>query len=119
MVEVYHELQDWVARRGHGGASMWQKSRGEEQIAELRNQADLLVVQFHSGFQFQPEKSSSLRQAARIALDAGADIVVAHHPHVLQGMEWYKGRLIVYRLGNFVFDQDFLSTFVTGFVRTI
>ena len=40
-------------------------------------------------------------------------------PHVLQGFEWYKGRLIAYSLGNFVFDQDFLSTFPSVILRTI
>ena len=119
LMVVYPELQDWVARRGHGGAAMLSSSKTRADIEALRPQVDLLVIQIHAGFQFLEAASQTLKESARAAIDAGADIVIAHHPHVLQGMEWYKGRLIVYSLGNFVFDQDFLATYPSGFVRTI
>ncbi len=119
LVLVYPELQDWVARRGHGGAAMLSSSGTRADIEALRPQVDLLVVQIHAGFQFLEAASQTLKESARASIDAGADIVIAHHPHVLQGMEWYKGRLIVYSLGNFIFDQDFLATYPSGFVRTI
>ena len=48
--------------------------------------------------------------AVRAAVDAGADLVIGHHPHVLQGFEYYADTLIAHSLGNFVFDQDFLLT---------
>lgn len=116
---VYPELQDWVARRGHGGAAMWRTKAATQSIREIRSQADIVVVQLHSGFQFQAAPSTSVKARARAAIDAGADLVVAHHPHVLQGFEWYKGKLIAYSLGNFIFDQDFLATFPSGFLRTV
>jgi poly-gamma-glutamate capsule biosynthesis protein CapA/YwtB (metallophosphatase superfamily) len=119
LTNTYPELQDWVARRGHGGAAAWQASSARTQIGELRPNVDLVVVQLHSGYQFQAAASVALASAARTAIDAGADLVIAHHPHVLQGIEWYKGKLIVYSLGNFIFDQDFLSTFPSGFLRVI
>ena len=123
MAAVYPGLQDWVARRGHGGAALYTRTRLEERMAELLDPnghaADVVIVQFHSGFQFMRAPSSGTRIAARRAIDAGADIVICHHPHVLQGAEWYKGKLIVYSLGNFVFDQDFLATFSSAFLRTI
>jgi poly-gamma-glutamate capsule biosynthesis protein CapA/YwtB (metallophosphatase superfamily) len=119
MIEVYPELQDWVARRGHGGAAMWDSKRSATQIAELKASVDLVIVQMHSGFQFQPVPSATVREAARIAVEAGADAVICHHPHVLQGAEWYNGKLIFYSLGNFIFDQDFLSTFASGMLRMI
>src|SRR5262249_30205876 len=56
---------------------------------------------------------------AHAAIDAGASIVIGHHPHVLQGFEWYKGKLIAYSLGNLIFDQDFLSTFASTLLRTV
>jgi hypothetical protein len=71
------------------------------------------------GYQFASVPGSGTRAAARAAIEAGADIVVAHHPHVLQGVEWHDDRLIAYSLGNFVFDQDFLSTFRSAFLRTV
>lgn len=119
MAAVYPGLQDWVARRGHGGAALYTREIAEQRIADLQSQADVIVVQLHSGFQFLRAPSSGTRIAARRAIDAGADIVIAHHPHVLQGAEWYKGKLIVYSLGNFIFDQDFLATFSSAFLRTV
>lgn len=116
---VYPELQDWVARRGHGGGAMWRDSQSPAAIAALKQQADLAVVQLHSGYQYAAVPSDTLRENAHAAIDAGADIVICHHPHVTQGFEWYKGRLIAYSLGNFVFDQDFLATFSGFFLRTV
>lgn len=117
--QTFPELQDWVARWGHGGAAVWDEDRAEEAIAQLQPEVDLLVAQIHMGMQFAEVPSGNARSAARAAIDAGADIVIGHHPHVLQGMEWYKDRLIVYSLGNFVFDQDFHSTFPSGYLRTV
>lgn len=119
LAEVYPELQDWVAGRGHGGAAAWQTQQAQAAIASLAAQADVVMVQIHGGFDMQAAPSAFVRTAARAAVDAGADLVVAHHPHVLQGAEWYKGALIAYSLGNFLFDQEFLVTFSTAFLRTV
>ncbi|MEU0878300.1 CapA family protein [Lentzea sp. NPDC005914] len=119
LVIVYPELQDWVARRGHGGATRWDPVTSPAQIAGLAARNQLVVVQLHAGFQFQDVASDNVRAMAHAAIDAGADIVIGHHPHVLQGIEWYKGHLIVYSLGNFVFDQNFLATFASVVVRTV
>lgn len=117
---IYPELQDWVARRGHGGANFLVRSRMEEDIGLLRNRdCDLVVVQLHAGYQFSEAKSSWLERVAHDAIDAGADLVVGHHPHVLQGFEWYREKLIAYSLGNFLFDQNFLVTFASTVLRVI
>lgn len=119
LAAVYPELQDWYAGRGHGGAAGWRTADVTAAIAELAADVDVVMVQIHSGFNFQSAPSAFVRQAAFSAIDAGADLVVAHHPHVLQGFEWYRDGLIAYSLGNFVFDQDFLLTFASGFLRTV
>lgn len=120
MTEVYPELQDWVARRGHGGAAAYRRAEMESEVARLRQSgADFVVVQVHGGFQFAPVKSEFVQRIAHAAIDAGADIVVAHHPHVIQGVELYRGKLVVYSLGNLVFDQDFLGTFPSAMLRVI
>ncbi|MDQ3333974.1 MAG: CapA family protein [Myxococcota bacterium] len=116
---VYPELQDWVQRRGHAGAAAWDTTASSAQITALAKTSDLVVVQLHAGFQFQPAPSGGVRLMAHAAIDAGASLVVCHHPHVLQGAEWYKGKLIIYSLGNFIFDQDFGATFSSMFLRTI
>ncbi|MGI5499750.1 CapA family protein [Lentzea sp. CA-135723] len=119
LVAVYPEVQDWVARRGHGGAARWDPVASPARIADLAAGNQLVVVQLHAGFQFQDVASDNVRAMAHAAVDAGADIVIGHHPHVLQGIEWYKGHLIVYSLGNLVFDQNFLATFASVVVRTV
>ncbi len=120
ITEVYPELQDWVARRGHGGAAGYDRSAVESEIGRLRAAgADLVVVQVHGGFQFAEVASAFMKQVAHQSIDAGADMIIAHHPHVLQGLEWYRGKLVAYSLGNLVFDQAFLGTFPSMIVRTV
>ncbi|MBY8852110.1 CapA family protein, partial [Saccharothrix sp. MB29] len=108
-----------MARRGHGGAARWDDETSPAQAERLAKSSPLVMVQVHAGFQFQEAASDNIRDIARKAVDAGADVVVAHHPHVLQGLEWYKGKLIAYSLGNFVFEQNFLATFASAFLRTV
>lgn len=120
IVATFPELQDWVARRGHGGAAWFRRSTVTDDIATMREDgADLAVVQIHGGYQFAETASAFFTGAAHASIDAGADLVVGHHPHVLQGFEWYRGKLIAHSLGNFVFDQDFLSTFPSAVLRTV
>jgi poly-gamma-glutamate capsule biosynthesis protein CapA/YwtB (metallophosphatase superfamily) len=117
---IYPELQDWVARRGHGGAARYSGAAVGKSITTARSAgADLVVVQLHGGFQFAETSSAFFRNAARTAVDAGADLVIGHHPHVVQGFEFYKDTLIAYSLGNFVFDQDFLVTHPSIVLRTV
>lgn len=117
LIAVYPELQDGVARRGHGGPARWVTSEAVLDIAALKQDADVVIVQVHGSFEFQHAPSRSTMELARAAVDAGADAVIVHHPHVLQGFDWYKGKLIAYSLGNFVFDQEEHSTTPTGFLR--
>ncbi len=120
VIAVYPELQDWVARRGHGGAAPYRREDMIDQISQLkRDGAEMIVVQVHGGFQFAAVESEFLQEIAHEAIDAGADTVIAHHPHVLQGVEWYRDKLIAYSLGNLVFDQDFLATFPSAMLRII
>lgn len=120
LVEVYPELQDWTARRGHGGAAGYEREVVAAQIESLRDQgAESVIVQFHAGYQFSNRPSPATLNMSRWAVDDGADFVISHHPHVLQGFEWYKGRLIAHSLGNFVFDQDFQVTYPSMMLRLV
>ncbi|KAF0240954.1 MAG: hypothetical protein FD180_4688 [Planctomycetota bacterium] len=117
---VYPELQDWIARRGHGGANNMLPSRFPADVAALRaGGADIVVVSLHASFQYVDTKSSGIEIAAHAAIDAGADLVVCHHSHVLQGLEWYMGKLVCWSLGNCVFDQNLLATYRSGTLRTV
>lgn len=75
------------------------------QIQAARPLCDKLFVSFHWGDEYQGLPNERQRGTAHAALDAGADVVLGHHPHTLQGLEVYKGKLILYSMGNFVFDQ--------------
>lgn len=119
LAAVYPEMQDWVQRRGHGGAQPWDDVASPSAIAKAHAAGDVVVVQLHAGFQFQEAPGRAAVAVAKRAIDAGADIVIGHHPHVLQGLGYYKGKLIAFSLGNFVFDQDFLSTFASVMLRTV
>lgn len=75
----------------------------QHDVASSRAQADLVIVSFHWGEEKQHQANAYQQQLARAAIDAGANAVIGHHPHVLQGIEIYKGRPIFYSLGNFVY----------------
>ena len=64
-----------------------------------------MVVSFHWGIEYTGQASREQRALAHDAVDAGADLVLGHHPHVLQGLELYRNKLIAYSLGDFVFDH--------------
>jgi len=68
--------------------------------------ADIVVVNFHWGIELAPEPQESDRVLAYMSIDNGADVVIGHHPHVLQPIEIYKGKVIAYSLGNFVFGGN-------------
>lgn len=67
---------------------------------------DWLIISIHWGNEYQPQAESWRVKLAHLMIDAGADIIHGHHPHVLQNNELYKNKPIYYSLGNFIFDQN-------------
>ncbi|HAI21083.1 MAG TPA: hypothetical protein DCM14_04200 [Clostridiales bacterium UBA8153] len=80
-----------------------------EDVALARTRADIVVVSFHWGQEYvnfpQSYMGQDLQEVARRTIDAGAHLVLGHHPHAIQGIEFYRGAIIAYSLGNFVMDQ--------------
>lgn len=74
-------------------------------VTALRKRADVVIVSMHNGIEYMPKPNKAQIAFAHAAIDAGAILVIGHHPHVVQPQEKYKGGLIFYSLGNFVFDQ--------------
>lgn len=81
-----------------------------EEITIAREQADIVVVYLHWGLEKKEYPESYQRVMGQQFIDAGADVVIGSHPHVLQGFEYYNGKLIVYSLGNFIFSQTIDQT---------
>lgn len=74
-------------------------------VAALLHRCDLVIVSMHNGIEYAPKPSPKQIEFAHAAIDAGASLVIGHHPHVIQPREMYRGKEIYYSLGNFVFDQ--------------
>jgi len=76
-------------------------------IQEGAIKADFVVINIHWGQEYKELSNTRQRYLAQALIDVGADVIIGHHPHVIQEMEIYKNRPIFYSLGNFVFDQYF------------
>jgi poly-gamma-glutamate capsule biosynthesis protein CapA/YwtB (metallophosphatase superfamily) len=74
-------------------------------ISEAEGSADYVIVALHYGTEYADKPSAAQVAQAHRAIDAGADVVLAHHPHVIQAVEAYKNGVIAYSLGDFVFDH--------------
>lgn len=90
------------------GFTKWQYSQKQivKAIEAARKNCDLLIVSMHWGEEGVYKTSTEQRSVGHAAIDAGADIVIGHHPHVFGGIEEYKGKYIVYSLGNFCFGGN-------------
>lgn len=96
LVGIY-ELHDHLERA-------WQL---KDNIAKVKQEgADLIITIFHWGNERETVPDSNQLELGHIAIDYGADLVAGHHPHVLQGIEEYRGKYIVYSLGNFCFGGN-------------
>lgn len=73
-------------------------------IQLARKQADFVVLFVHWGEDLEPEVTAQQKKSGHALIDAGADAVIGGHPHLIQDVEWYKDKPIVYSIGNFVFD---------------
>jgi poly-gamma-glutamate synthesis protein (capsule biosynthesis protein) len=82
-------------------------------VANARSQVDFLVFSAHWGAEYHP-RSERQQTLAHMAIDNGADMVIGHHPHVIEATEWYKNKFIAYSLGNFIFDQYFSDETMQG-----
>lgn len=96
LVGIY-ELNDHLGR----------EQQVKDNIAKVKEEgAQLIIVIFHWGNEKEEVPDSNQTTLGRLAIDEGADLVCGHHPHVLQGIETYKGKNIVYSLGNFCFGGN-------------
>jgi len=88
-----------------------------DDVRALRPKVDFLVVIFHWGFEKEHFPRTHQIKFAHRVIDYGADLIVGHHPHVLQGVEKYKGKIIVYSLGNFIFGGLYRTHYQTAVLQ--
>ena len=114
----YNDIPPGGAYAGHNspGIAPIDTDTLPDDIAAARKQADLVIPYFHWGIEYTKDPIKAQQAAARAAIDAGADMVLGVHPHWVQAIEEYKGKLIIYALGNFVFDQDWSRPTLEGFL---
>ncbi|MDO8473994.1 MAG: CapA family protein [bacterium] len=91
----------------------------QEGIRAAKQQSDILVVSVHFGEEYQTQPNKTQVLIAKSAIDAGADIVIGHHPHVVQPVEQYKNGWITWSLGNLVFDQGFSPETMRGLLLEV
>jgi len=75
-------------------------------IKELEARYDIVIASVHAGVEYDRNQEEAKERAFRLLVDLGVDLVLGHHPHVVQDVEIYKGRVIAYSLGNLIFDQS-------------
>jgi hypothetical protein len=97
--------------------SITELNQMQEEIGHLRGLVDVLVVSMHWGMEYQLTPSQGQQEIARFIVDAGADIIFGHHPHVLQMYEEIGKTKVFYSLGNFYSAQQFDSTNIGGIAR--
>ncbi len=106
---------DWIkAGPNNSGQLLASDPKLNEIITKAKSESDVLIVSFHWGEEYKTTHNSRQEKLAHSAIDAGADMVVGHHPHVVQDIGSYKDKPIIYSLGNFVFDQYFSKETMQG-----
>lgn len=91
--------------------ALWSTASRIQQFVDAANVAGRFAIpQFHGGTEYAYAQTSGMRSDFQAAIDRGAGIVIAHHPHVVHGVSTYGGRYVIGSLGNFVFDQEFYAT---------
>ncbi len=108
---------EFFASRNRAGTAPGYETFVTADITNARREADYVIVSFHWGKEAISTVQPYQRTAAHKAIDAGADVIIGHHPHVLQGIEQYKNGLIFYSLGNFAFASKSSVADVSAMIR--
>jgi len=103
-----------AANDKQGGFAYLDLKQMIKDIQAAKDKSDLVVVSFHWGREYETKHNSHQEEIAKAAIEAGASLIIGHHPHVVQDIVEYKGVTIAYSLGNFVFDQNFSEATKNG-----
>jgi len=111
-----HPEAAW-AGRDKPGVAYSDFARMKEIVGRAKKECDVLVVSFHGGTELADDPNEIQKAVAHAAIEGGADLFLGHHPHVLQPIELYKGKPILYSLGNFLFVSPTPATRATVIAR--
>lgn len=105
---------NWIkATENSAGILLASDPEFENIIKNAKLSCDILIISFHWGEEYK-KFNTRQEKLAKSAIDSGADLIIGHHPHVAQDIEIYNGKIIVYSLGNFIFDQYFSPETLEG-----
>jgi poly-gamma-glutamate capsule biosynthesis protein CapA/YwtB (metallophosphatase superfamily) len=96
-----------------GGAALCEESKLQSAVIQAKHEANIVVAMIHGGFEYVRTPSNNIIHLSMIARNAGATLVINHHPHIIGGFSWENQSLIAWSMGNFIFDQDVWPTFET------
>lgn len=100
-----YDYRTWEASLEKPGVAWAHEDRVREGVIAAKNQADVVIVLVHNGYELIQRVSSQQQKIAQIAIESGASLVIGSHPHILGRIERYQDGLIAYSMGNFVFDN--------------
>ncbi len=103
---AYAKTGSWSAERDHPGAARLEMTEIIKDVSRLREEVDHVIVSLHWGVEYCPYPAPEAVELAHAIADAGARLIVGHHPHTLQGIERYRDTIIAYSLGNFIADTS-------------
>jgi poly-gamma-glutamate synthesis protein (capsule biosynthesis protein) len=109
----------WQAKENSSGICWLNEKNLEKGIKSAKERADIILVMFHFGDEYKTKSNSIQKYFSHLAIDLGADLIIGHHPHVVQEIEEYKGKYIAYSLGNFIFDQNFSKETMEGMLLKV
>ncbi len=109
----------WEAKEERSGIAWIDEKKIEEGIERAKEEADLVIVSFHYGDEYEPKSNSFQKYISRLSIDFGADLIIGHHPHVIQEIEEHNKKYIAYSLGNFIFDQGFSKETMEGLILKV
>ncbi len=102
---AYNQInpKSFAATDSSPGTAWMEEERMVAAVTAAQQKADIVVVSCHWGVEYRPNSDATQQKIARVLADAGADLVLGHHPHVVQGLQYDRNTFTAYSLGNFVF----------------
>ncbi len=109
----------WAVTETTPGVAWYSEEKLKEAIEKVEEKVDAIIFSIHYGVEYQTRPNQNQVDISKNAIDMGVDLVIGHHPHVIQPVEEYNGGIIAYSLGNFVFDQSFSEKTMEGLLLEV